>query len=169
MQESTKNIKDFKDWLGGRYKKSTAKRYLISTLTYIEMIGGEHEALYMGYQDLWEYIKQLRMRGYNAQRIATDIAGVKSYHRYLFESEQRPDDPSYEIVLQDANTNRYIQHQDLFTTKELEQLLNRKNRYANIQFRNKFIISPIITFCTTIETNQIKFPNLILTLVNKHI
>lgn len=141
MQENTKNIEDYYQFLKNRYRKSTSDRYLNATQIYLEMIGGEDEALYMSYSNIMEYINQLRQRDYSPRRIATELAGVKSYHQYLFESKQRLDNPAGEIILQDASRNREIQHQDLFSHKELEQLLQRKNRYKNIQFRNKFIIS----------------------------
>ena len=141
-----------------RYKhtKGTAERYYRSTKTYVAMIGGAREALFMSYQDIMDYINQLRNRNYTPTRITTDLAGIKSYHDYLHQTRQRLDNPAKGIVLLDAR-KKPIQHQDLFTTKELEELLKRKNRYQQIANRNQFIISLYIyQGLTTGEIRRLK-------------
>jgi integrase/recombinase XerD len=68
---------------------------------------------------------------------------IKVYYDYLCSEEVRNDNPTKAIKLRDKQS-RDIQLQDLFTPEELEQLLNRKERYTNLDYRNKVLSSLLI-------------------------
>lgn len=154
---TTMKYQDYYNWLLRYHRTGTAKRYYYSVEQYLDLIGGEVQALYINYQGVMDIVGHYRKKGYSAQRIMTELAGIKSYHRYLCDTKQRNDHPAQDIILQDANRNRDIQHQDLFTPQELEQLLQRQNRYHIIHYRNQFILSLYIyQALTTGELTRLK-------------
>jgi integrase/recombinase XerD len=65
------------------------------------------------------------------------------YYKYLNHIGQRKDNPARSIKLRDKR-HKALQVQDLFTTKELELLLERKERYSDLQLRNQVVISLLI-------------------------
>ena len=71
------------------------------------------------------------------------MSSIKVYYDYLCSEGIRNDNPTKAIKLRDQRT-RDIQLQDLFTAEELENLLNRKERYTNLDYRNKVLSSLLI-------------------------
>ena len=72
-----------------------------------------------------------------------DSEPKKVYYAYLCSEGIRNDNPTKAIKLRDKQS-RDIQLQDLFTTEELEILLHRKERYTNLDYRNKVLSSLLI-------------------------
>ena len=92
------------------------------------------------YSQIMHYLINNRKAGKNT---SSALYAIKSYYDYLLETNQRDDHPARSIYLKDK-TSRDIQLQDLFSRKELESLLDRKERYAALKTRNQVIIGLLI-------------------------
>jgi len=92
------------------------------------------------YKDVTGYIGALRQRYSKPATISRIVRSIKVYYDYLCSEGIRNDNPAKAIKLRDQ-ISRNIQLQDLFTNEELENLLNRKERYSNLDYRNKVLIS----------------------------
>jgi len=67
---------------------------------------------------------------------------MKRYYDYLLETGQRNDHPCKYLKFKDKH--KPIQLQNLFSETELELLLDRENRFNNLELRNKVAISLLI-------------------------
>ncbi len=85
----------------------------------------------------------LRTRYSKASTLNRIVSSIKVYYAYLCSEGLRNDNPAKAIKLRDKRT-RDIQLQDLFTGEELEILLNRKERYTYLDYRNKVLCSLLI-------------------------
>lgn len=94
------------------------------------------------YQDIIEYLEQLKKKYPNTSSRSRILAAIKRYYDYLLESNKRNDHPCRNIRIK--RKKRYIQTQDLFTREELLILFKRENRYKVLEIRNKLIISLLI-------------------------
>lgn len=130
------------DYLKERYTYGTTKRYYKDILTYIESVG-ESQAKTAKYADIMQYIEKLRKQYSNPETIKCTLQGIKKYYFWLIYEGIRKDHPCRNINLRDRRSND-VQLQDLFTTKELELLLERKGRYKDINTRNQLVISLLI-------------------------
>ena len=95
------------------------------------------------YNQILEYIGEKRSHYKNSDSLNCILSSIKYYFDYLIEKQERTDNPVKSIKLRDKQS-RDIQVQDLFTSQELELLLNRKERYSILKNRNQFIISLLI-------------------------
>ncbi len=95
------------------------------------------------YKDITNYVGALRQRYGKAATISRIVSSIKAYYDYLCFCGIRNDNPARAVKLRDKRS-RDIQLQDLFTAEELENLLNRKERYNNLDYRNKVLISLLI-------------------------
>lgn len=95
------------------------------------------------YKDVTGYIGTLRQRYNKVATISRIVSSIKAYYDYLCFCGIRNDNPARAVKLRDKRS-RDIQLQDLFTAEELENLLNRKERYNNLDYRNKVLISLLI-------------------------
>ena len=128
------------DYLKTRYTQKTAKAYEREIEIYLGNYPDADKALY---KDLVNYIGVLRNRYSNVKTLARIVSSIKSYYDFLNYTGKRKDNPSKAIRLRDKQ-NRDIQLQDLFTAQELENLLNRKERFNNLSYRNKVLMSLLI-------------------------
>jgi integrase/recombinase XerD len=128
------------DYLKTRYTQKTTKAYEREIDIFLGNYPQANKALY---KDLINYIGTLRNRYSNAKTINRILASIKSYYDFLSYTGKRKDNPSKAIRLRDKQS-RDIQLQDLFTTEELESLLNRKERYNALEYRNKVLMSLLI-------------------------
>lgn len=95
------------------------------------------------YQKVMQYIELLR-NNHKVSNVKRVIASIKKYYDYLIEIGKRKDNPARAIKLRDSKENP-IQLQDLFTEKELQNLLNpREERYPFLDKRNKIIMSLLV-------------------------
>lgn len=101
---------------------------------------GELLARKASYQDIMDYIGKLRTKQNN---LSCSLHGIKKYYSFLVATGERKDNPAKSIRLRDKRS-RDIQLQDLFKPTELEQLLERKERYIILKNRNKIVISLLI-------------------------
>jgi len=128
---------NYENYLEENYSKATVKVYKREVKIYLQANPGAEKFLYA---DIINYIGKLRSRYANVRSILSIIAGLKSYYDFLSYSGKRKDNPGKSIRLRDK-INRDIQLQDLFTNPELETLLEKKERYRVLEYRNKVLIS----------------------------
>ena len=128
------------DYLKDHYSPDTAKAYQREIEIYL---GNCKEAETASHKDIVNHIGNLRNRYTNPKTINRILASIKAYYTYLASTGKRKDNPSKSIRLRDKQS-RDIQLQDLFTTEELENLLNRKERYNLLTIRNKVLTGLLI-------------------------
>ena len=132
---------ELEQYLKERVAPSTSKRYLREIeLFFLSIENKNIHPKTASYQQIMDYIGVLRKKH---QNLGCSLHGIKSYFNYLVASNQRKDNPAKSIRLRDKRS-RDIQLQDLFKTTELEQLLEKKERYQLLKNRNKIIISLLI-------------------------
>ncbi|WP_158861607.1 tyrosine-type recombinase/integrase [Lunatibacter salilacus] len=93
--------------------------------------------------DITNYIGALRKRYGNPATLNRILCGIKVYYDWLHASGERGDNPAKSIRLRDKQP-RDIQLQDLFTTEELEKLLDRKERYTLLAYRNRVLVGLLV-------------------------
>lgn len=124
------------------YKKHTNKT-AATYLYYINVFSMQHpDAEKYTYKDMVNYMDLQKKRGVEISKLNTQLAAIKRYYSYLVETGQRNDHPCMSIRLK--RKKKDIQLQDLFTSSELELLMNRENRFKNLELRNKVIVSFLI-------------------------
>lgn len=128
------------NYLQQHYSPNTTKAYQREINIYLSNYPTAPKA---NYKDLTNYIGALRQRYNKPATLSRIVSSIKVYYDYLCFYGLRNDNPAKAIKLRDKQ-NRDIQLQDLFTTDELEQLLNRKERYNNLDYRNKVLSSLLI-------------------------
>lgn len=133
---------EIKQYLEHKLSPETVKLYLRDIKIYLDY-QTEEKAKTANYQDILQYIEYLRKNYPKPQTINRMLYGVKAYYFWLIETGQRNDHPCRYLRVKDAKS-KPLQLQDLFTEKELESLLDRKERYESIRIRNQVIISLLI-------------------------
>ena len=137
-----KSKKELSDYLLEKYSPQTVKIYLLDIRRYIGYMG-EDRAENATYRDIMEYTGYLRRIYQNPRTISRMLYGVKAWYFYLIGTGQREDHPCRQIKLKDARGGD-VQLQDLFTSIEMEKLMQRKERFKDAKLRNKVIISLLI-------------------------
>lgn len=137
---------ELEQYLRSNYSDHTVKSYLFALSHYLK----NPKAKTANYSDIMNYLGKLRN---HKASVNVELHAIKSYYRYLLETDQRSDNPSASIKLRDQRS-RAIQLQDLFAREELERLLNREERYPILKHRNKIIISLLIY--QGLQTGEIK-------------
>jgi integrase/recombinase XerD len=128
-------------YLQNHYTKKTAIAYKREIEIYT---GNNKKAEKYTYSEIVNYIGILRTRYSNPKTINRILASIKAWYSYLCFIGIRKDNPTKSIRLRDKQS-RDIQLQDLLTTEELEALLTaKKERYTNLDYRNKVLISLLI-------------------------
>lgn len=122
----------FEDYLQQRVSNTTLKFYLIAFEKFKLRVTKIEKAKY---KDILNYVHTFKVN-----HIA--LAVIKHYYNFLIENGIREDHPCKSVTSKVKRSD--IQHQDLFTSEELELLLKRENRYKYLQLRNKVIISLLI-------------------------
>jgi len=128
------------DYLQRRYTEKTARAYQREIEAYRNNYPQAEQAVY---KDITAYIGNLRNRYSNPRTLNRILCSIKVYYDFLTHTGRRKDNPSKAIRLRD-NTNRDIQLQDLFTEKELESLLERKERFTLLTYRNRVLTGLLI-------------------------
>jgi integrase/recombinase XerD len=127
-------------YLQQRYSPDTARSYKREIDIYVSNYPAAQAAVF---KDITNYIGALRKRYRKPATINRMVSSIKVYYDYLCSEGIRDDNPARAIKLRDKQS-RDIQLQDLFTAEELEQLLSRKERYTNLDHRNKVLCSLLI-------------------------
>ena len=95
------------------------------------------------YQDIKEYMLRLQDRYQNSATRNTRLAAIKRYFDYLLFTDYRQDHPCRKFKIK-VKKNRDVQFQNLLSGEQLSSLMNRENRYVNLESRNKVIIGLMI-------------------------
>jgi integrase/recombinase XerD len=133
---------ELEKYLKQRHTESTTKRYCNDIIKYLETVTQE-KALTATYSDIMDYIGELRKKYSNPETVRCNLQAIKKYYFWLNHTGQRKDHPCRNLNLKDK-TNRDVQLQDLFTSEELELLMERKERYRGVRIKNRVIISLLI-------------------------
>ena len=120
----------------------TVKIYLRDINIYLDY-QGEEKARQATYQEIMQYVEYLRKKYKNPRTLNRMLYGVKAWYEWLVQTGQREDHPCKYLTLKDAKYPD-IQLQDLFTSSELEKLLERKERFYIMQVRNQVAMSLLI-------------------------
>ena len=123
-----------------QYTADTAKIYGYEIDNYLSNCPAAAHAVY---KDVVSYIGVLRLRYSKASTLNRILCSIKAYYDFLCYTSQRSDNPARAIKLRDRQS-RDVQLQDLFSTEELETLLSRPERYTNLAYRNRVLISLLI-------------------------
>ena len=131
---------DLGAYLGESLRQSSVESYLYDINKY--KTSNKNVDKY-DYQKVMQYIEILRNQ-YSISNVKRVLASIKKYYDYLIEIGKRKDNPARAIRIRDGKANP-IQLQDLFTDKELQNLLvPRIERYPFLAKRNKIIMSLLI-------------------------
>jgi site-specific recombinase XerD len=130
---------ELEDYLHSKFTPSSVKRYLYA-IEKMHLFLGESNALHARYSDVIFYINALRQKGFQREYVQTEFYGIKNYYKWLLINNIRVDDPTIHIKLNDISKSD-IQFQNLFTRDELTLLLNKKNRYDLLKWRDYLAIS----------------------------
>lgn len=95
------------------------------------------------FKDVINYLNEKSKDYNNGNTKAYIINGLKKYFDYLIEIGKRDDHPCINLNLRNQRRKEII-HQDLFTSKELELLLDREERYEDLKQRNRVVMSLLI-------------------------
>jgi integrase/recombinase XerD len=128
------------EYLRVNHSARTAKAYQREIELYLK---ANPTAAQANFKDVMEYIGTLRKKYGSSASIHRIVSSIKVYYKYLNHIHQRKDNPARSIRLRDKK-HKALQVQDLFTPTELELLLERKERYADLQVRNQVVISLLI-------------------------
>lgn len=130
-----------KQYLYERLAPQSADNYLY---TINHFINTHPNAKKYKYQNLVNFLADVRQRyPKNIQTSIRILAAIKKYYDYLIFIGARGDHPCQTLTVK-KGASQSIQLQDLFTSEELQLLLQRENRYRHLENRNKVLISLLI-------------------------
>ncbi|MCP2821186.1 hypothetical protein NK918_24845, partial [Salmonella enterica subsp. enterica serovar Typhimurium] len=79
------------------------------------------------YKDIVEYLNKKVSDYANSNTKVYILNGLKKYYDYLLETGRREDHPCRNFFVRNQR-NKQVIHQDLFSTHELEMMLEREER-----------------------------------------
>jgi integrase/recombinase XerD len=95
------------------------------------------------YKDILNYLSNVSSKGSLTGKKLYLLYGMRKYYDFLIDSGIRNNHPCRGLILR-CMRNKNIIHQDLFSTSELELLMDRENRYVDLIFRNRALVSLLI-------------------------
>lgn len=95
------------------------------------------------FKDVINYLNDKSKDYTNGNTKVYILNGLKKYFDFLIDSGKRDDHPCLNLHLRNQRRREVI-HQDLFTSKELELLLDREERYEDLKQRNRVVMSLLI-------------------------
>jgi site-specific recombinase XerD len=95
------------------------------------------------FKDVINYLNEKSKEYSNGNTKVYILNGLKKYFDYLIEIGKRDDHPCLNLQIRNQRRKEII-HQDLFTSKELELLLEREERYEDLKQRNRVVMSLLI-------------------------
>ncbi|TWF40346.1 integrase/recombinase XerD [Chitinophaga polysaccharea] len=128
------------EYLESHYTPATVESYHREITIFLSSYPSASMATYA---DLISYLGVLRERYNNAATLNRILCSIKVYYDYLCCTSRRSDHPARSILLRDQRS-RDVQLQDLFTGEELERLLDRKERYQALYYRNRVLMGLLI-------------------------
>ncbi|MFY0256478.1 tyrosine-type recombinase/integrase [Chitinophaga sp. 30R24] len=127
-------------YLAKHYRPATVESYNREIAIFLSSYRAAPMATYA---DLISYLGVLRERYNNVATLNRILCSIKVYYDYLCCIGSRKDHPARSILLRDQRS-RDVQLQDLFTGEELERLLERKERYQALYYRNRVLMGLLV-------------------------
>lgn len=130
--------KELESYMHNRFRRSTAESYLFAIRQFLET---NPNASKYSSEDIQRYL--------GSKNNVTDtyrsklLSCLKAYFDCLIELDSRDKHPCQTLTIK-VHRSRQIQLQNLFLPDELEELLERLNRYKMVDKRNKVLISFMI-------------------------
>jgi site-specific recombinase XerD len=134
-----KDAESLESYLREQYTDQSVKSYLI---TIDNFLCSNPKAMEYTYKDIVVYLDGLKKVYQNDGTRSTQLAAIKKYYDFLLETKQRDDHPCRALYIRVQKNS--IELQRLFSSQELELLLQRENRYRLLNLRNKVLISILI-------------------------
>ena len=126
-------IETIEQFMYRNHTDESAKSYMFNIEHYLTL---NPEAKAFKYKDVLEYMNSLEAKYPSSSTRNTILAAIKRYYDYLVETEQREDHPCRKLRVI-SRGKHIIQHQNLFSSAELSELLNREERFPKLAVRNK--------------------------------
>lgn len=133
-------MEEITTYLHQKFTPSTAKRYERDILQFIEEMDNPQTATQL---EITAYIGKQRERYNNPQTLQVVLCAIKQYYQFLVDTGSIKTHPCKYLKLKDK-LSKDIQLQDFFSAEELALLLQRKERYQDLKYRNKVILSLLI-------------------------
>jgi site-specific recombinase XerD len=132
----------FEEYLCGmKHSARTIKSYCYTVNNFLVTCP---QAEQFGYKDIVAYVNKKVSDCKNTKTVVAMLAGIKKYYDFLIETGKRDNHPCRTLYLKSAGRNRDVIHADLFSSAELDPLLQREERYAALKLRNQALISLLI-------------------------
>lgn len=140
------NSQKLEQYLLSQHANSTVDSYLRTINEFVQV---NKDAEKLTYLDIVKYMQDVQQR-YNGSTPTRILSAIKKYYEFLVDTGQRKDHPCKNYLVR-TNQNRSIQFDNLFTTTELEMLLEREERYKGMRERNRAMFSLLIYQGMTIK------------------
>lgn len=95
------------------------------------------------FQNIVSYMEEVSRKHSNIQYRVRILSAIKKYYDFLVMAGLRNDHPCKRFNIKNKQ-NQSVQVQDLFSSEELQLLLNRENRYQFLDSRNHVLLSLLI-------------------------
>lgn len=128
------------DYLKQNLSASTAKGYLYTINHFIKT---NPKAKRYQYKNIIAYMESVSKKQTNIQYRIRILSAIKQYYDYLVMAGYRTDHPCKKLNIK-IKGNQTIQVQDLFSSTELQLLMERENRYKHLDVRNNVLLSLLI-------------------------
>ena len=122
------------------YSEQTIRSYIYGINNYLN---SNPKADKYCYKDVLLYLSGKVNDFKNSDTKNTLLASIKKYYDYLIETGIRNNHPCRMLVLK-RRQHKDIIHQDLFSSSELEMLMQREERYEILKLKNQTLISLLI-------------------------
>lgn len=122
------------------YSKQTVSSYLFAINHFLKL---NPKAKRYKYENILRYMDEISLKQPNSKYRVVILSAIKKYYDYLVMSGYRTDHPCKRLNIK-VNSNQAIQVQDLFSSPELQLLLERENRYKHLDIRNNVLLSLLI-------------------------
>ena len=137
--ERAATLKQYLQHIG--HSAKTIKSYLYTVDIFLHLSPGAEN---FKYKDVLNYMSEKGKHYNNIHTKTAVLSGIKKYYDYLIEIGKRNDHPCRTIYFKGGNRNRDIIHADLFTSQELELLMEREERYPALKLKNQVLVSLLI-------------------------
>ncbi|MCD6068882.1 MAG: phage integrase family protein [Bacteroidetes bacterium] len=122
------------------YTKDTSKTYVFQVSPFVEAFP---DAKYFTFKDVKEALGEFLKHHKNQNYKHTILCSIKKYYDFLIESRQRNDHPCRTLNFRTVK-NKSVIHYDLFSSAELELLMEREERFPLVRTRNQVVVSLLI-------------------------
>ena len=122
------------------YSRQTVSSYLFAINHFLKL---NPKAKRYKYANVVKYMDEISLKQSNGKYRVVILSAIKKYYDYLVMSGYRNDHPCKRLNIK-VNSNQAIQVQDLFSSSELQLLLERENRYKHLDVRNNVLLSLLI-------------------------